>query len=227
MRERMPLQQDLQFALLSRQSTMQDGNDFEDDPSYVPNHNELQYTTDASMQHPMASDMTGGLAASLDTALSLGYQDGSGHMWTANTMTPLQTAFDQSSDLHLIHSAQVSPVLGDFYGNRRSSAGSVQDHAEWQEKARNERRKVQNRAAQRAYRERKEKALADMRDLLDRKESQFQALRKDHEELQQKYENLVQLRESSTPSTCNPRNLFKTQNSDDSLPQSVPEQEEG
>jgi hypothetical protein len=138
MRERMPLQQDLQFALLSRQSTVQDGNDFEDDSSYVPNHNELQYTTDAAMQHSMPPDMTAGLSASLDTALSLGYQDGSGHMWTANTMTPLQTAFDQSSDLHLIHSAQVSPVLGDFYGNRRSSAGSVQDHAEWQEKARNE-----------------------------------------------------------------------------------------
>lgn len=54
-----------------------------------------------------------------------------------------------------------------------------------------QRRKVQNRAAQRAYRDRKEKALAELRELLDEKEILYQRLQSDHRELQHKYDKIL------------------------------------
>ena len=53
-----------------------------------------------------------------------------------------------------------------------------------------QRRKVQNRAAQRAYRERKEKAFTDLREQLEEKETQFQALQADHKQLQEQFEKM-------------------------------------
>lgn len=78
-----------------------------------------------------------------------------------------------------------------------------------------QRRKVQNRAAQRAYRERKEKALTDLRDMLEKKDTQYQALQKDHRVLQEQYKELLAAKQgpstlSVTP-TLAPADLFSTQ----------------
>lgn len=78
-----------------------------------------------------------------------------------------------------------------------------------------QRRKVQNRAAQRAYRERKEKALTDLRDMLEKKDTQYQALQQDHRVLQEQYKELLAAKQgpsalSITP-TLSPADLLASQ----------------
>ena len=78
--------------------------------------------------------------------------------------------------------------------------------------ASSKRRKVQNRAAQRAYRERKDKAILDLRELLNQKDNQYQALQADHEQLQQQYEKLLAAKHDtsslSMTTTCAPSDLL-------------------
>lgn len=95
-----------------------------------------------------------------------------------------------------------------------------------------QRRKVQNRTAQRAYRERKEKALSDLRELLDHKESQYQTLQKEHLELQKKYTSLLKGSSDHESDefkllTCNPRECFQHKSSEDSLEGLLLQQDQG
>ena len=82
---------------------------------------------------------------------------------------------------------------------------------------------MQNRAAQRAYRERKEKALTDLRELLDKKDNQFQALQQDHKQLQQQYERLLVAKQgpSGLSTTLAPNELFPADTGDGIRPNSM------
>ena len=77
-----------------------------------------------------------------------------------------------------------------------------------------QRRKVQNRAAQRAYRGRKEKAISDLRCLLDKTEHEYRALQADHKQLQEKYEKLRAAQQDASDrvmtATCAPADLLST-----------------
>jgi hypothetical protein len=209
----------LQASIIQQQQQSQQ------DPSMNPGLDDMSY--DDSVMHlhntillqralqSTTESPTNTLA--LDNPNMLAFQDSSGQMWATNGLLPhLSVATDQMAELQLGHAttATSSPVVGpDEFVLRRSSTASNQDVADWQDKARTEvryvcipgsrpynwqRRKVQNRAAQRAYRERKEKALYEMKELLEQKESQLQALQQDYGNLKHKYEQLLssQRRES-------------------------------
>lgn len=154
--------------------------------------------------------------------------------WNTSAMMPqLNTSMAMAADLELTQSASAtaSPVTPDDYTPRRVSVTSNPELADWLEKVRVEvsfqarfylappltclqRRKVQNRSAQRAYRERKEKAITDLRELLDKRELQYQALQADHTALKEQYEKLRASKESSSnlsmTTTCDPSDLLST-----------------
>ncbi|ETN43790.1 uncharacterized protein HMPREF1541_11114 [Cyphellophora europaea CBS 101466] len=122
----------------------------------------------------------------MDGLSMLDFQASSGQLWPFDTPMPhLITAIDQMAELHLAQNCtpNMSPTTTtDGY----------------------ERRKVQNRAAQRAYRERKEKALSDLKGVLERKEFQLQALQQDSNTSLGIWLALVHLATQRQPTNSNP-----------------------
>lgn len=182
-----------------------------------------QYAMLPQQSQPAPRSQTGMATPSvvpLNNTDILAFQDSPGQLWSANIlMSHVNTPMDPMAELQLVQSvtANSSLLTTDGCNVRCESTTSNQDRAELRESVRievghprsgepnltirqannSQRRKGQNRAAQRAYRERKEKALCQLRELLDQKEKQFQALQKDHEDLQDRYEKLLASREQT------------------------------